>query len=156
MNFHTGARMSDDADISWSRKVAIPDDLKIFEVVNPEDPTDIRLVTMDGEFGDYLGSFHPDWKKDSIFVGQIGDIMIHVINPLDLAVSKLGRFQDRDRQDIEILAQHRLFTSDQLHARGAEAIEEYVGDTTFIQYNLREAVEMVRRIEREYDCQPPS
>lgn len=151
INFYTGIRMSDDVDIAWSRRVAIPPDMRVFEAVNPDDPSDLMLITMDGEFGDYLGSFHPDWKKDSLEIGQIGDIILHVISPLDLAVSKIGRFQDRDRDDIEGLARFRLIKSEDFEQRANEAVDYYVGDTSFIGYNLRDALEIIKVIENGYE-----
>jgi len=151
VNYYTGVRMSDDVDIMWSRRVAIPPDMQIFEVANPDDPTDVMIVSMDGAFGDYLGSFHPDWMADAPEVCQIGDIVLHVISPLDLAVSKIARFQDRDREDIEALARFNLISSEDVATRADEAIEFYVGDTTFIQYNRRDAVELVKAIESGHD-----
>lgn len=151
VNHYTGIRMSDDVDIAWSRRVAIPPDMRVFEAANPDDPQDVMLITMDGEFGDYLGSFHPDWKEDSLEICQIGDIVLHVISPLDLAVSKIGRFQDRDREDIEGLARFRLIKSEEFERRATEAVDYYVGDTTYIGYNLRDALEMIKVIERGYE-----
>lgn len=151
VNYHTGVRMSDDVDIAWSRRVAIPPDMQIFEAVNPNDPTDVIFVTMDGEFDDYLGSFHPDWKNEAPEICQIGDIVLHVISPVDLAVSKIGRFQERDREDIEALAHFELISSQEVAARAAEAIDFYVGDTTFIQYNLRDAIALIKAIESGHE-----
>lgn len=149
VNYYTGYRMSDDVDIQWSRRVAIPPDLQVFEVVNKDDPTDISVVSMDGAFGDYLGSFHPDWQADAPSIARYGDIVLHVITPLDLAVSKIARWQDRDREDIDALAAAGLIKAADVEKRGQEAIEYWVGDTTFIYHNLNDAVEMVKRHEAD-------
>lgn len=149
VNYHTGARMSDDVDIMWSARVIIPEDLRVFHVPDPEDPSDTILVALDGNFHDYLGSFHPDWKQSAPQIVRFGDIAIHVITPLDLAVSKLGRFAEVDRQDIGLLAEEGLISSQLLQARGREALEYCVGDPTLLGYNLRDAVEMVREIEEK-------
>lgn len=153
ITYHTGARMSDDVDIQWSRRVAIPPDLQVFPVHHPDDPQQVYLVTMDGGFGDFLGSFHPDWKDDAPMIARHGDIILHMITALDLAVSKLGRFIEQDRADIEALAADGLLVSTELQARGMEAIDYFVGDTTFIVHNLRDAVEIVKKYEAE-DCEP--
>ncbi|NPD17729.1 hypothetical protein HOY34_21350 [Xinfangfangia sp. D13-10-4-6] len=149
VNFHTGIRMSDDVDIQWSHKVAIPPDLRVFPAINPDDPSDVILVTMDGEFGDYLGTFPPDWKEKSILIGEVGDLVLHVINPLDLATSKVGRYQERDREDIQALARAGLIDSESFSQRIDDALDYYVGDITFVQYNKRDAVELVEEIENE-------
>ena len=150
VNYHTGVRMSDDVDIEWSHRIAIPPDMMLFEVANPDDPADMIIVTMDGEFGDYLGSFPPDWKRDSIEICQIGDIVLHVILAVDLAVSKVARFADRDREDIEALARFGLISSKDFQLKSTEALDYYVGDTTYIQYNIRDALELIKVIESDH------
>ena len=149
VNYHTGVRMSDDVDIKWSHRVAIPPDMEIFTVPDPEAPDEVIMVTMDAGFSDTLGSFPPDWEKKAPEIVRVADIVIHVITPLDLAVSKLARFADRDQEDIRALAEQGLIGGDELAARAEEALGYYVGDTTFIRYNIRDAVEMVRAIEAE-------
>jgi hypothetical protein len=141
--------MSDDADIAWSHRVPIPPDMGLFSVEDPDEPGEVIIVTIDRGFTDTLGSFHPDWKKDSTEVAQVGDIVIHVISPLDLAVSKLARFVERDRDDIRSLAEAGLIKADAVAARAADALEYYIGDTTFIRHNVRDAVAEIRTIEAE-------
>ncbi|MFX4300023.1 DUF6036 family nucleotidyltransferase [Pseudosulfitobacter pseudonitzschiae] len=153
VNFHTGSRMSRNVEIKWSHRLAVPPDLQVFEVLNPIDPDDIQIVSMDGEIGDHLGSFHPDWKQDSEEVAHFGDLVLHVISAIDLAVSKIGRFSERDREDITDLASHGLISSKQLEIRGAEAIDHYIGDNRFMQLTLGDAIEIVKKFEHD-DCQP--
>jgi hypothetical protein len=147
VNYHTGHRMSDDVDIQWSHRVPIPPDMQIFAVPDPEDPEEVVMVTIDGGFNDALGSFHPDWKADAPEVVRVGDIVVHMITPLDLAVSKLARFVERDREDIQALAKAGLISADAVEARAAAALDYYVGDTTFIRHNIRDAVAEIRAIE---------
>lgn len=150
VNYHTRIRMSDDVDIQWSHKVVIPKELQIFEVINPDDPDDVLNITMDGSFGDYLGSFHPDWEKDSIMVGQVGDIVIHVISAVDLAVSKLARYAERDREDIAALIQAGLLNSAEFDVRANEALQYYaVGDTSYIVYNIQDTIKLIEAYEGE-------
>ena len=35
---------------------------------------------------------------------RFGNLVLHVIDPVDLAVSKVARFSERDREDIRALA----------------------------------------------------
>lgn len=144
VNYYTGHRMSDDVDMKWSHRFSIPPDLQIFEVPNPDDPSDIRLVTMDGGFSDVMGSFPPEWEENSPEICRVGDIVLHVMNPVDLAVSKVGRFQDRDREDIRELAAHGLIDPEKFEERVAEALDYFVGDTTFVKHNAADATEIVR------------
>lgn len=145
VNYYTGHRMSDDVDIEWSHRVPIPPDMQVFEVPNPDDPHDRHLVAMDGGFSDAMGSFPPDWGKRAREVSRAGNIVILVMDPVDLAVSKVARFSDRDREDIRQLAAHGLVDPLLFAERMEEALDYYVGDTTFVRHNFEEAKEIVAR-----------
>ncbi|MXX88696.1 MAG: hypothetical protein F4213_03230 [Boseongicola sp. SB0677_bin_26] len=143
VNHHVGGRISNDVDIKWSHRIAIPPDLQVF-TIEGESPETRNLIAMDGGFTDVLGSFPPGWEDRAEHVATAGDIVIHVIDPVDLAASKVARFQDRDRDDIRRLAQAGLVDPDLFEARVREALDFYVGDTTFVQWNARDAEEIVR------------
>lgn len=143
VNYHTGHRMSDDVDIKWSHRVAIPPDMQVFDVLNEDDPSNPHIVTMDGGFSDVLGSFPPEWEANSPEIARVGDIAIHVMDPVDLAVSKVARFQDRDREDIQQLASHGLIDPAVFKVRMAEALEFYIGDTTYIVHNAQDAFAII-------------
>lgn len=143
VNHHVGGRMSNDVDIKWSHRIAIPPDLRVF-AIEGDSPETRDIVAMDGGFADMLGSFPPGWEDRAEQVARAGDIVIHVIDPVDLAVSKVARFQDRDRDDICHLAKAGLVDPGLFEVRVREALDYYVGDTTFVQWNARDAMEIVR------------
>ena len=143
VHYHTAHRMSDDVDIKWSHRVPIPRDLHAFEISDPG-RTDGRLVVvMDGQFTDSLGSFPPEWEARSPEIARFGDMILHVMDPVDLAVSKLGRFSEQDAVDIRELAKTGLVDPELFRARAEEALDYYVGDLTFVRYNLRDSIEIV-------------
>ena len=144
VNYYTGQPLSDVVDIHFSHRVPIPSELQIFEVPDPSDPAEVRVVTMNGGMSDVLGSFPPDWEGRAQEVGMVGNIVVHVIDPVDLAVSKVARFQDRDQADIRQLAARGLVDPDTFHVSAEEALELYVGDTTWIRRNLRSALTLIR------------
>lgn len=144
VNYYTGHRMSRDVDIKWSHRVPLPADMQLIEVEDTEIPEEFRVIAMDGGFTDFLGSFPPEWERNSRVVGRIGDIVLHIIEPVDLAVSKVARFQDRDREDIRQLAKIGLVDFQRFAERMDEALDYYVGDTTFIKYNADDAKTIVR------------
>lgn len=143
VNYYTGHRMSDDVDIKWSHRVPIPPDMQVFDVHNEDDPSDPSIVTMDGGFSDVLGSFPPDWEKNSPEIVRVGDIAIHVMDPVDLAVSKVGRFQDRDRDDIRELASQGYIDPKVFKRRMEEALDYYVVETSFIKHNAEDALSLI-------------
>ena len=143
VHFYTAYRMSDDVDIKWSHKIAIPPDMQTFEMDPPGSAADAGVVVMDGSFSDVMGSFPPEWEARSQEVHRFDNMVLHVIDPVDLAVSKVARFTERDREDIQALAERGLIDQETFARRADEALEHYVGDLTFVRYNVRDAMEIV-------------
>ena len=52
-----------------------------------------------------------------------GVLDVRVLNPVDLAVSKLARNAPIDRADIDTLAERGLIRPEDLSRRGAEALD---------------------------------
>ena len=69
----------------------------------------------------------------------------HDRDPVDLAVSKVTRFSDRDREDIRQLAVQGLVDLSLFVERMEEALDCYVGDTAFVRLDFEEAKEIVSR-----------
>ena len=143
-NYYIGQPLSETVGIKFSHRVPIPSDLQIFEIPDEDDPYDVRVITMNGGISDVLGSFPRDWEGRAHEVKTIGDIVVHVIDPTDLAVSKVARFHDRDQDDIRQLAANGLVDPDVFRVRAEEALERYVGDTTWIRRNLESALALIR------------
>ena len=141
--YHTEHRMSGSVDISWSRRVPIPRDLQAFEISEAGRADGSLVVVMDGNFNDVLGSFPPDWEARSAEIARFGDMILHVMDPVDLAVSKVGRFTEQDAADIRELARVGLIDPKIFRRRAEEALDYYVGDLTFVRYNLRDSIEIV-------------
>ena len=59
-------------------------------------------------------------------------VQLRVFSPIDLAVSKISRFSEQDRNDILALAERGLFTASQLRTHAEEALQYYVGDTNWV------------------------
>ncbi len=126
---HTGARVSEDIDASFSRRLVLADDMSVaYRDVDGR----TRILYLDRNFNDSLGLLHEDAYAASIPVSLPGVdarlIEVRVLSPLDLAVSKLSRFSDQDRADIECLARERRIDSKTLRRRAGEALKGYVGN----------------------------
>ena len=80
-----------------------------------------------------IGMVHEDAQRDPlplILEGIDPKVLdVRILTPIDLAVSKLGRFSAQDRADIEALARRGLITAPALETRALEALGAYVGDT---------------------------
>lgn len=66
--------------------------------------------------------------------------------PLDLAVSKLARFNGQDQDDIRALARAGLLRSDDLRRRAEEALPDSVGNISRIRGSIDSACRMVDAI----------
>ena len=144
VNYYVDYRMSRDVDIKWSHRFRIPPDLMKFRVEIFDSETGYMDIGMDLGFGDYLGLFSPDWQENCIEVARFGNIVVHVMEPHDLAVSKAGPFRPRDQDDIRRLAMAGLLDPDIFLLRAEEALEYYTTSPTFVKYNIRDTAQIIR------------
>jgi hypothetical protein len=144
LHFHTGERVSMDVDAVFSRRIALPDGL---EVAYRDEDGSARLLYFDRQYNDTLGLMHEDAQDDSIPLELEGIdsrvLDVRILTPVDLAVSKLGRFSGQDRADIAALARRGLLSATNLEKRALEALEIYVGDTQRLRGNIASAVRIV-------------
>lgn len=140
LHFHTGERVSVDVDAVFSRRIALPDRL---DVAYRDEDGAARLLYLDRQYNDTLGLMHEDAHGDSVPLALPGIeprvLDVRILTPLDLAVSKLGRFSEQDRADIAALARRGLIDPASLESRATEALGGYVGDTTRLRGNIADA-----------------
>jgi hypothetical protein len=144
MHYYTGARTTEDVDAVFSTRVLLPEDLEVYYVNARGEP---RLLYFDRQHNDTLGLMHEDARQDSIPLMLPGvDACVletRALSPVDLAVSKIGRFEDHDRDDIATLARHGLITERALRRRAEEALSYYVGDTERVRTSLELACRLL-------------
>jgi len=143
LHFYTGERVSRDVDAVFSRRVALPADL---EIAYRDADGAARLLYFDRQYSDTLSLMHEDAHDDALALTLDGVdarmLEIRLLTPLDLAVSKLSRFSDQDRSDIESLARHRRIRSADVRRRANEALAAYVGSTE----RVRGSIDLACRI----------
>jgi len=144
LHFHTGERVSVDVDAVFSRRIALPDGL---DVAYRDEDGAARLLYFDRQYNDTLGLVHEDAHDDSIPLTldgiDPGVLDVRILTPIDLAVSKIGRFSEQDRADIAALARRGLVNPSKLEKRALEALEGYVGDTQRLRGNIASAVKII-------------
>lgn len=146
VHLYTGKRVTNDVDVEFSARILLPPGLGV-EVLGGERFT--HLIYFDPNYNPMFSLLHEDYQKDAIEIDLgLTHIRLSLLNPLDLAVSKIARFAENDKQDIEDLVRLRLVSSAELQVRGEEALRGYVGDTRMTQFNLRDAVAMAHGVER--------
>ncbi|PWK80944.1 DUF6036 family nucleotidyltransferase [Fulvimonas soli] len=137
LHFYTGERVSRDVDAAFSRRIALPENL---EVAYRDADGAAQLLYLDRNYNDTLALMHEDAYDDSqpfALPGVDPSVLdVRLLSPLDLAVSKLGRFADQDRDDIAALARHGLIDAASLRQRAEAALTAYVGDTARVQNTI--------------------
>jgi hypothetical protein len=127
MHFYTGARMTDDVDAVFNRKLLVPADLA---VIYRDAEGTARSVFFDTNYNESYALLHEDAHDDAVRLPLKGieSARIFVLQPVDLALSKLARFSEIDREDILELARNRLITAQALRERAEAALPYYVGN----------------------------
>jgi hypothetical protein len=149
LHFYTGERVSVDVDAVFSRRIALPDALQVSYV---DEDGAARLLYFDRQYNDTLGLMHEDAHADSeplrLEGVDAGILDVRLLSPLDLAVSKLGRWSTQDQQDVKALAMRGLIDADELELRATEALAAYVGDTARVAATIRAAKRLVAAARR--------
>jgi Nucleotidyltransferase of unknown function (DUF6036) len=140
----TGARVTEDIDASFSKRVLFNEDIE----VSYRDPDGrARLMYLDRNYNDTLGLLHENAYQDcqSVDIAGIDKklIEVRVLSPVDLVVTKLARFTDQDREDIQILTRKRLIDSAAVRKRAEEALTAYVGDVTPVRTSIDIACRLI-------------
>jgi len=142
---HSGVRPSRDLDASFSLRVHLPADLEEIYTDRDGNPASVYL---DANYNDTLGPAHEDALADAEPLAIAGldpaRIDVRVLAPVDLAISKLGRFGDHDRDDVVAMARAGLLDAVKFERRAKEALKYYVGNPAAPRANLRDAVALIR------------
>lgn len=156
----TGARVTEDIDATFSQRVLFTEEI---EVSYRDADGRARVLYLDRNYNDSLGLLHADAYKDSQPIDIPGIdkklIEVRVLSALDLAVSKLARFADQDREDIQLLAGEGLIDSASLLKRAEQALAGYVGDVSSVRTSIEIAgrlVDSARPRKRERSQKSPS
>lgn len=144
LHFYTGARISEDVDAAFSHRIVLPQHL---DVAYRDADGAARLLYFDRQYNDTLGLMHEDAHDDSIPLSlpgvNPGILDIRLLSPVDLAISKTGRFAEQDRQDIVTLAKHGLIKSTSFRKRALEAAVAYVGDVERLNHSIEIACKLI-------------
>jgi len=138
MHFYTGERFSNDIDAKiFARVMLDPQELQV--AYRGEDGR-ARLLYFDTQHNDSFALLHHVAYDEALPIKVQGvdarRLEIRLLAPLDLAVSKLSRFSEQDRQDIRALARAGLLDASALRRRAEAALPDYVGDLRRIRNSI--------------------
>ncbi len=144
MHFYAGERVSHDIDAVFSRRLALPEGL---EVSYRDADGAARHLYFDTQYNDSFGLLHEDAHDGAVALDLPGfdsaRLLILMLAPIDLAVSKIARFGEQDRSDIITLAKLGLVTATALRKRADEALGGYVGDLNRVRLSIDLACKLV-------------
>lgn len=143
VHFYVGGRVSEDVDANFSARMLLPEDLDVNYI---DAHGKHRLLYFDRQYNDTYALMHEDARDDAVALTLLGVdprvIEVRALSPVDLAVSKLSRFEDHDRDDIAALARAGLISAVAVRQRANEALDDYVGGKD----RVRTAIDLACRL----------
>ncbi|MBX9903086.1 MAG: hypothetical protein K2Y31_01930 [Burkholderiales bacterium] len=150
MHFYTGERYSRDVDAKIFARVMI--DPQELQVAYQGHDGRARLLYFDTQYNDSFALLHhaayDDARPVSIDGIAASRLNVRLLQPVDLAVSKLSRFSEQDQDDIRALARHGLITAAALRKRAETSLHDYVGNLERIRNSITIASRQVDEITR--------
>lgn len=146
LHLYTGARVSKDIDAKIMARFLPPENL---EVAYKGADGHARVLYFDTQYNDSYALLHQDAYRDAIPIAVPGvdrkRLDVRLLAPLDLAVSKLSRYETHDQEDIAALARAGLIEARSLRARAEEALPDYVGNVERARNSIALAERLVKR-----------
>ena len=138
VHLYTANRVTTDVDAEFSGRVILPNDLMVEITLEDGSP---QLIYLDTNYNSTFALMHEDYQDDAIPVDLGLDyIQARVLSPVDLAVSKIARLADNDREDIQALVRLGLTTANEIERRANSALVGYIGGQALLMANLRDAL----------------
>ena len=145
VHLYTADRVTTDVDAEFGGRVHLPNDLMVEVMLEDGTP---QVVYLDTNYNSSFALMHEDYLDDAIPIDLgVDQIRVHVLSPVDLAVSKIARFADNDKEDIAALVRLGLTSADAIEQRATSALAGYIGGQAMLKLNLRDAVALARREE---------
>jgi len=147
VHLYTAKRVTTDVDAEFSGRIIIPNDLMVEVTLEDGSP---QVIYLDTNYNSKFALMHEDYQDDAIPVDLgLEHIQVRVLSPVDLAVSKIARLADNDREDIHELVRLGLTTADEIEQRAKSALEGYIGGQAMLMVNLRDALAIARDAEAQ-------
>lgn len=153
VHLYTASRVTSDVDAEFGCRVILPSDLAVEVALENGER---KVVYMDTNYNSSFALMPKDYQEDAVLVDLgLDKIRVYVLSPVDLAVSKIARFADNDREDIAELTRLGLVTADDIKERATNALDGYIGNINALKLNILDATELARRVEANYSQSEP-
>lgn len=147
VHLYTANRVTTDVDAEFGGRIFLPNDLMVEITLDDGSP---QVIYLDTNYNSTFALMHENYLDDAILVELgVAQFNIHVLAPVDLAVSKIARFADNDKEDIAALVRFGLTSANAIEQRASSALAGYVGGQAMLRLNLQDAVTLARKVEAE-------
>ena len=89
----------------------------------------------------FCQSLPDDYLEKSIKIKEFSHISLRALHPVDIIVTKIGRLNQRDIQDIEKCIQKFKISEEQIRSRAAQVSPTYVSKEEDYNYHLNWVIE---------------
>jgi Nucleotidyltransferase of unknown function (DUF6036) len=143
VHLYTGQRVTEDVDAEFAGRVIIPQDMALELTLEDGSP---QIIYLDTNYNSSFALMHENYQDDARLV-DMGTSKLHifVLSPVDLVVSKIARWAENDREDIQALVQSGLTDAQAIEERAQQALGGYVGNLAMLRLNLRDAVALAKQ-----------
>lgn len=142
VHLYTANRVTTDVDAEFGGRLLLPNDLMVEVTLEDGSP---QVVYLDTNYNPTFALLHPDYLDDALPVDLgLQQLQVRVLSPVDLAVSKIARLADNDKDDIAALVRHGLTNADEIEQRANAALAGYIGGQAMLRLNLRDALALAR------------
>ena len=143
---YAGTRVTGDIDMFFTgARVLIPPNTTVLVSHGGAE----HSLVFDHQYTPDFGLLHPDYDQRAVGLVSSGRMHLLVLHPVDLAITKIARFQDHDRADVAVLAATRSFDGLALVRLAEEAMAYAIGNLAFVRANLADALDIVSSAKAE-------
>lgn len=145
LHLHTNARGSSDLDVELEAMDRIsPNELVLAldEVFFDDPETGPSSIVFVPNFTPALAPLHEDYQEDAIWLNwneEDSPVWVYLVQKVDLAVSKLGRYGDQDIDDIHTLFDHGL-SIEEFKYRAEETRKYFPGNLDRLTGNITHVI----------------
>lgn len=149
VHLYTGSRATNDVDVAFKGNTLLLKEISINNTYFKNEEGLRKTLLFDKNFDISLAPIDPAYEdRASLLPTKTNLVSVYSVSPVDIAVSKLGRFEENDRRDIKILYTKGLFSIEQFKDVAYEA-HSYCGVAPDkLIFNITEAEKMLREISR--------
>jgi hypothetical protein len=142
VHLYTANRVTTDVDAEFGAKVLLPNDLMVEITLEDGSP---QVIYLDTNYNASFALMHEDHQDDAQMLDLgLQHIRLFVLSPVDLAVSKIARLADNDRDDIQALVRLGLTNAQAIEQRATSSLAGYIGNQNMLRLNVRDAVALAR------------